>query len=79
MGLSCKFENFHRSFKNKMACYPSNFGNRFQMMVGIGKEYGFTLNFDLPRLFTLRKTEYRRKMVNIQSDWRTASCIPEQR
>ena len=47
-------------------------------MVGIGKEYSFTLNFDMPRLFALRKTEYRRKMANIQSDCRTASCIPEE-
>ena len=38
--------NFHRSFKNKMACYFSNFGNKLQMMVGIGRECGFTSNFD---------------------------------
>ena len=60
-----------------MACYSLNFGNKLQMMVGIGKEYGFTLNFDMPRLFTQRKTKYRCKMANSQSDCRTASCIPE--
>ena len=77
MGLSCKFEKLHRSFENEMACYSSNFGNQLQMMVGIGKEYGFTLNFHMSRLFNLPKTEYRRKMANFQSDCRTASCIPE--
>ena len=77
MGLSCKFRNFHCSFKNEMACYSSNFGNKLQMKVGIGKEYGFTLNFHMPRLFTVPKTEYRRKMANSPSDCRTASCIPE--
>ena len=29
--------NFHRSFKHKMARYSSNFGNKLQVMVGIGK------------------------------------------
>ena len=46
MGLS-----YDRSFKNEMARYSSNFGNKLQIMVGIGKEYGFKLNFDLPRSF----------------------------
>ena len=49
------------------------------MMVGIGKECGFTPNFDMPRSFTPPKTELRRKMVNSQSDCRTASCIPRTR
>ena len=47
------------------------------MMVEIGKEYGFTWNFDMPRPFTPRITELRRKMANSQSDCRTAPCIPE--
>ena len=77
MGLSCKFEKLSPHLRNKMACYSSNFGNRLQMMVEIGKAYGFTLNFDMPRLFTQRKTELPRKMVNSQSDCRTASSIPK--
>ena len=32
--------------------YFSNFGNKLQMMVGIGKECGFTSNLDMPGLFT---------------------------
>ena len=75
--LVANLGNFHRSFKNKMARYSSNFGNRLQMMVGIGKKYGFTSNFDMPRSFTQRKSELRPKMANSQSDCRTASCIPE--
>ena len=31
------------------------------MMVGIGKEYGFQVDFDMPGLFTPHKTELRRK------------------
>ena len=50
-----------------MARYSSNFRNKLQMMVGIGKECGFTSNFDMPRSFTTRKTELRCKMVNSQS------------
>ena len=69
--------NFHRSFKNEMARYSSNFGNKLQIMVGIGKENGFKLNFDMPRSFTQRKSKLRPKMANSQSDCRTASCIPE--
>ena len=69
--------NFHRSFKNKVARYSSNFGNKLQMMVGRGKECGFTSNFDMPRSFTLRKSELQPKMANSQSDCRTASCIAE--
>ena len=30
--------NSHRSFKNEMARHSSNFGNKLQIMVGIGKE-----------------------------------------
>ena len=59
-----------------MARYSSNFGNKLQMMVGIGKECGFTSNFNMPRSFTLRKSELRPEMANSQSDCRTASCIP---
>ena len=80
MGLSCKFgklSDFHHSFKNKMARYSSNFGNNLQMMVSVGKEYGFTSNFDMLRSFTPRKSELRPEMVNSQSDCRTVSCIPE--
>ena len=54
-----------------------NFGNKWQIMVGIGKEYGFKLNFDMPRSFTQCKSELRPKMANSQSDCRTATCIPE--
>ena len=74
MGLSC---NLHRSFQKEMARYSSNFRNKLQMVVGIGKECGFTSNFDMPRSFTQHKKELRHKMVNSQSDCRTASCIPE--
>ena len=77
MGLSCKFEKLSPQLQNETACYSSNFGDKLQMMVGIGKEYGSTLNFDMPRLFTVRKTELPRKMVNSKSDCRTASWIPE--
>ena len=62
-----------------MVRYPSNFGDNLRMMVGIGKEYRFTLNFDMPRSFASRKTELPRKMANSQSDCRTASCIQELR
>ena len=47
-----------------MASYFSNFGSKLQMMVEIAKEYGFTSNFDMPRLFTPRKMELPHKMVN---------------
>ena len=77
MCLCSKFEKLSPPLRNEMACCSLNFRNKFQMMVGIGKEYGFTLNFDMPRLFTQRKTELPRKMANSQSDCRTASCIPE--
>ena len=77
MGLSGNSRYFHRSFENEMACYFSNFGNKLQMMAGIGKEYHFTLNFDMPRPFATRETKLRCKMANSQSDCRTASCIPE--
>ena len=54
-----------------MACYSSNFENKLQTMVGIGKEYSFTLNFDMPRPFATRETKLRCKMANSQSDCRT--------
>ena len=69
--------NFHGSFKKEMVCYSSNFANKLQMMVEIGKEYRFTLNIDMAWPFTQRKTELLRKMANSQSDCLTASCIPE--
>ena len=69
--------DFHRNFQNEMAHYSANFGNKLQMMVGIGKECGVTSNFDMPRSFTPRKTELPPTMVNRQSDRRTASFIPE--
>ena len=47
-----------------MARYSSTFGNKLQIMVGISKEYGFTLNFDMPRPFNPCKTELPRKMAN---------------
>ena len=68
MGLSCKFEKSHRSFQNEVAYYSSNFGNKLRMMIGIGKECGFTSNFGMQRSFTPRKTELQCKMVNRQSD-----------
>ena len=49
MGVSCKFEKFHHSFENEMACYSSKFGNKLPMMVGIGKIYRITLNFYMPQ------------------------------
>ena len=79
MGLSCEFEKLHRSFQHEMARYTSNFGNKLQMMVRIAKEYGFASNFDILRPFTPRKTELPHKMVNSQSDCRTALSIPDYR
>ena len=75
MGLNYKLGKL--SPQLQMARYSSNFGNELQIMVGIGKEYGFKLNFDMPRSFTQRKSELRPKMANSQSDCRSASCIPE--
>ena len=46
-----------------MARYSSNFGNKLQMMVGIGKECGFTSNFDMPRSFSPCKSELRPQNV----------------
>ena len=43
-----------------MARYSSNFGNKLQLMVGIGKEYGFMSNFKMPWPFAPRKTELPR-------------------
>ena len=77
MGQVTNSGNFHRSFKNEMARYSSNFGKKLQMMVEIGKECGFTSNFDMVRSFTQRKSELRPKMANSQSDCQTASCFPE--
>ena len=54
MGLSCKFEKPPPQLRNEMACYSSNFANKLQMMVDIGKEYFFTLNFNFPRSFAPR-------------------------
>ena len=46
-----------------MARYSSTIGKKLPMMVGIGKEFDFTSNFDMPWLFTPGKTELRRKMA----------------
>ena len=73
LGLSCKFGNFHRSFKIKWLVILSNVGNKLQMMVALGKECGFTSNFDIPRSFTPRKSELRPKIAKSQSDCRTHS------
>ena len=70
-------KDFHSSFQHEMACYSSNFVNKLQVVAGIGKECGFMSNIDMPRPFTPRKTELPCKMVNSQSDCRTASCIPQ--
>ena len=66
-----QIRNFHRSFENEMACYSSNFGNKLQMMVGIGKEYHFTLNFTCRSRLPREKQSYGAK-------WRTANQIAEQ-
>ena len=47
----------NRSLHNEKARYSSNFGYKLQMMVGTGKEYDFTSNFDMLRPFTPQKTE----------------------
>ena len=46
----------HRNFQHEMARYSSNVGNKLQMMIKIGKVYGFTSNFDTPKPFTTGKT-----------------------
>ena len=56
MGLSYKLGKLSPQLQNEMARYSSNFGNKLQIMVGIGKEYGFTSNFVMPRSFTTCKT-----------------------
>ena len=61
--LFAYLRNFHRSFESEVACYSSNFGNKLQLMVGKGKEYRFTSNFDILWLFISRKTELRCKMA----------------
>ena len=65
-------EIFTEAANMKCLVISSNFGNELQMMVTIGKEYGFTSNFDILWPFTRRKTELPRKMANC----RTASAIP---
>ena len=40
-----------------MVRYSPKFGNKLQIMVEIGKEYGFTSNFEMPLPFTARETE----------------------
>ena len=52
---------FRRSFKNTRARYSSNFGNKLQMVVGIGKEYG------LCRIFTCRDLLSREIGVTAQN------------
>ena len=70
-------ETFTAASKNKMARYSSNFGNKLQIMVGVGKECSFTSNFDMPKSFSPYKSELQPKMASSQSDCRTAYCIPE--
>ena len=43
-----------RSFENEMARYSPNFKEQLQIMVEMGKEWGFPLNFDMPRPFDTR-------------------------
>ena len=40
-----------------MARYSSSFGDKLQIKVGIGKEYGFMSIFDMSKSFARRKTE----------------------
>ena len=42
MGLSWKIKKLHRSLQNEMARYSSNFFNKQQIKVGIGKEWRLT-------------------------------------
>ena len=44
-----------------MARYSLNFGNKWQIKLGIGKECGFTSIFDISKPFARRKTELTRK------------------
>ena len=76
-GPKLKLENFHRRFQHEMAHHSSNFENKLQMMVGIGKEYGFTSNFDMPWPFIPRKAELPRKTELQPIKLAKASCIPE--
>ena len=68
---------FTAASRMKWFVYSPNFRDKWRIMVEVGKGCGFTSNFDMPKSFTMRKTELRCKMVNSQSDCRTASCIPE--
>ena len=38
MGLSCKFGNFYRSFKNKMALNSSNFRNKWTCFKSLSRK-----------------------------------------
>ena len=50
-----------------MARYSSSFGDKLQIKVGIGKEYGFTSIFDMPKSFARRKTELAHKKVRAKN------------
>ena len=63
MGSSCKFEKLSRQLRHEMACYSSNFATKLQMVIDVGKEYLFTLNFNMPRSFTRRKSDLWPKNV----------------
>ena len=53
-----------------MVPYSSNLGNKLQMMVGIGKGYGFTLNLTCRGRLPTANRSYRAK-------WCTANQIAE--
>ena len=62
MGLSRKIEELSPQLaKKKMARYSLNFGNKWEVKVVMGKEYGFTSIFDIPKKFARRKMELARK------------------
>ena len=44
-----------------MARYFLNFGNKWEIKAVVGKEYGFTSNFDIPKKFARRKMKLARK------------------
>ena len=45
---------FHPSFENEMTHYSPNFGDKWQVMVEMGKECSVPSNFDMPRPLTPR-------------------------
>ena len=59
--------NFHRSFQNEMAHYSSNFENKWQIKIAIGKDWGFTSIFGIPKSFARRKPELARKKARAKT------------